>query len=112
MSRPIPSLLVTATAVLAATLAVAGAVAAGVPTVSQKSRAFGVRDLQIAKGDTVRFTNDDSFIHQVYVRAAAMKFESREQEPGQVVDVLFPAFGNFEVRCEIHPKMLLNVSVR
>ena len=108
MFRLVPTLLVAAAATLTTTLAVAG----GLSVVSQKSRAFAMRDLQISRGDTVRFTNDDAFLHQVFVRSASMNYESAEQEPGQAVDVVFSAAGTFEVRCEIHPKMLLNVAVR
>jgi plastocyanin len=45
------------------------------------------------------------------VRASAFSFVSNEQEPGRNVDVRFPVAGTFEVRCEIHPRMLLTVTV-
>jgi plastocyanin len=86
--------------------------AAGIATVSQKGRAFAVRDVQIARGDTVRFNNDDEFTHQIYVQSPSFGFESPEQTPGQTVDVRFTAAGTFEVRCHIHPKMLLHVDAR
>jgi plastocyanin len=41
-----------------------------------------------------------------------MSFDSDEQPPGQNVSVTFPASGIFEVRCHIHPKMSLIVTVR
>jgi plastocyanin len=97
---------------LAATLPAAVALAAGVATVSQKNRAFGVHDVQIAQGDTIHFTNDDDFTHQIYVQSPSLTYESEEQDPGQAVDVRFPVPGTFEVRCHIHPKMLLHVDVR
>lgn len=80
--------------------------------VSQQNRAFRVSEAQLSRGDVVRFTNDDTFLHQVFVRSPALDFESAEQEPGQAVEVRFPASGTFEVRCRIHPKMLLRVDVR
>jgi len=40
-----------------------------------------------------------------------MKFDSDEQAPGDIVDVKFPNSGEFDVRCGIHPRMLLHVSV-
>lgn len=88
------------------------AVAAEVATVSQHGRAFVVHEVQIARGDTVHFTNDDDFTHQIYVSSPSFTFESAEQPPGQAVDVRFPSAGAFEVRCHIHPKMLLHVNAR
>ena len=96
----------------AAALPATLALAAGIATVSQQGRAFLVHYVQIAPGDTVRFTNNDDFTHQVYVNSPSFTYESAEQEPGQVVDVRFPMAGAFEVRCHIHPKMLLRVDVR
>jgi plastocyanin len=96
----------------AAFLPTALALAAGIATVSQQGRAFLVHDLQIARGDTVHFTNDDDFTHQIYVNSPSFNFESAEQAPGQAVDLRFPTAGLFEVRCHIHPKMLLHVDVR
>ncbi len=98
--------------VMASAACAVAAFAGGVVAVSQKGRAFTVASVQVARGDTVRFNNEDSFLHQIYVHAPAMDFESDEQEPGASVDIRFPASGSFEVRCQIHPKMLLNVSVR
>lgn len=97
---------------LAAMLPAAVTLASGMTTVSQKNRAFGVHDVQIARGDTIHFTNDDEFTHQIYVESPSLKYESDEQDPGQTVDVRFPATGTFEVRCHIHPRMLLHVDVR
>lgn len=79
--------------------------------VSQKNRAFEVQQVQIHKGDTVRFDNNDEFGHQIYVQSPGFSFESDEADPGRQVDVRFPAAGDFEVHCHIHPKMRLNVHV-
>jgi plastocyanin len=63
-------------------------------------------------GDTISFTNDDEFLHQIYVRSDRFQFESAEQTPGETIDVLFPVQGDFAVECEIHPKMHLAVTVK
>ena len=78
----------------------------------QKDRAFNVGDITIAAGDSLVFTNQDPFLHQIYVNSPAMNFESSEQPPGQSLDVRFPTAGNFTVRCHIHPTMALNVTVK
>ncbi len=85
--------------------------AAQIHNVSQKGRMFQAREIDIARGDTIRFSNDDEFLHQIYVKSPSFTFESDEQAPGQSIDVRFPE-GTFEVRCRIHPKMLLVVHAK
>jgi len=88
------------------------ALAGTVVSVVQKGRAFASQRLDIRAGDSVRFLNEDTFIHHVFVKSATMNYNSDEQEPGQSVDVRFPVAGMFTVHCEIHPKMSLQVDVR
>ena len=90
----------------------AAASCAGLATVAQRGRAFTVPSVQVARGDTVRFVNDDAFLHQVFVESPTFKYESAEQEPGTNVDVRFTSAGTFTVRCHIHPKMTLQVEAR
>ncbi len=93
-------------------IATSVALAATVVSVVQKGRAFATQRLDIRAGDSVRFMNEDTFIHHVFVKSATMNYNSDEQEPGQSIDVRFPVAGTFNVRCEIHPKMSLQVDVR
>jgi len=85
--------------------------AAAVHRIVQKGRAFALGDITIPRGDTVLFTNEDEFLHQIYVDSKSMPFDSPEQAPGQTIEVNFPRSGTFPVRCHIHPKMLLTVRV-
>jgi plastocyanin len=85
--------------------------AAAVHRIVQKGRAFAIGDITIPRGDTVLFTNEDEFLHQIYVDSRNMSFDSPEQAPGQTIEVNFPRSGTFPVRCHIHPKMLLTVRV-
>jgi plastocyanin len=80
--------------------------------VVQRNRAFSLREIVVKAGDTLRFSNDDEFLHQIYVTSPALTFDSAEQPPGQVIDVKLSASGMFEVQCHIHPKMHLNVTVQ
>ncbi len=80
--------------------------------VTQRDRAFTVTSVTVPVGGVLRFQNDDEFIHQLFVSAPTMTYESDEQEPGKAVDVRFTSPGTFEVRCHIHPRMLLQVTVR
>lgn len=96
-----------------AALGVAGtALASEVITVVQKDRNFHTDAVDVAAGDVVRFTNEDPYVHQLYTRSATFNFSSEKQEKGKILSVPFTVAGDFEVRCEIHPKMLLKVHVR
>lgn len=86
--------------------------AAELVTVSQKGRAFATRELRIARGDTVRFANDDDFPHQIQARGPGLELDSDLQAPGESLAVPFPAAGAFEVRCGVHPKMRLTITVQ
>lgn len=104
--------------VLAACLALAAttretpvAWAAEIYEIVQKNRMFHTKEIDIARGAVVRFINADAFLHQIYVKSPDFSFESDEQAPGKNIDVKFPA-GTFEVRCRIHPKMLLVVHAK
>jgi cytochrome c peroxidase len=86
--------------------------AGAVHRVAQRGREFAVRTLEIAAGDVVEFTNDDEFLHQIFVTAASFKFDSAEQAPGETIEVAFPNSGVYTVRCHIHPKMLLSITAK
>jgi plastocyanin len=80
-------------------------------TIVQMGRAFHPSETTIVPGETLVFSNHDDFIHQIYVKSNVMSFDSDEQPPGQNVSVTFPVAGTFQVRCHIHPKMSLIVTV-
>ena len=78
----------------------------------QMGRAFHPGEVTIARGETLTFANRDDFIHQIYVKSDTMNFDSDEQPPGENVVLKFFAAGTFAVRCHIHPKMNLTVTVK
>jgi plastocyanin len=80
--------------------------------VVQASRKFDPKEVSIRVGEALNIINRDDFIHEIYISADAMNFESNEQSPGQTVTVYFPSAGTFSVRCHIHPRMLLTVHVK
>ncbi len=87
------------------------ALAAQSHLIVQRGRAFSLPEIRIAAGDTLEFSNQDDFIHQIYIKSPTLNFDSSEQWPGKVITVRFPVRGTFEVHCHIHPKMLLTVDV-
>ena len=88
------------------------AIAAQSYRVSQKGRAFNLKEIAIALGDTVLFGNDDDFIHQIYVKSDNFNVDTAESYPGNSMPVVFTKRGTFEVHCHIHPKMGLVVTVK
>ena len=83
--------------------------AAADAVVTQTSRAFRPTDVTVNRGEAVTFTNDDSYIHQIYVDGL---FDSEEKGPGENLNETFPRSGTFLVRCHIHPTMRMTVHVR
>ena len=88
------------------------AIAAQSYRISQKGRAFNLKEITIAVGDTVLFGNDDDFIHQIYVKSDNFNVDTAESYPGNSMPVMFTKRGTFEVHCHIHPKMGLVVTVK
>jgi plastocyanin len=78
-------------------------------TIAQQGRAFHPSEVTINRGESLTFTNNDEFIHQIYVTGL---FDTDERSPGQNITENFPQSGTFEVRCHIHPKMKLVVHVK
>ena len=81
------------------------------PLVIQKHKAFSVNALSVSRGETIRFTNADPYPHQLYTKGKGIDVDSDLQQPGQDIDITFPESGTFEVRCGVHPRMLLTVTV-
>jgi plastocyanin len=79
--------------------------------VVQQGRRFHPGEVTIAKGDTLTFTNNDEFIHQIFLTAQNFNFDTKEKSPGQTDTETFTQSGTFEVHCHIHPKMKLVVHV-
>jgi plastocyanin len=75
----------------------------------QKGRAFRPAAVTIMRGEALTFTNDDSFIHQIYVDG---QFDSEEKGPGENINQTFLRTGTFQVRCHIHPTMKMTVQVK
>lgn len=84
---------------------------AGAVQVSQMNRRFAPDSVALPAGGSLRILNDDRFIHHVYVEADVKKFDSGDQRPGESVNLPFAGAGIYHIRCAIHPKMKLTVTV-
>jgi plastocyanin len=79
----------------------------------QHDRSFSVDAITVAVGDTIQFSNNDDFIHQIYSDTSKVfNFDTDESEPGNSIFIKFTTAGTFEVHCHIHPKMGLIVTVK
>ena len=90
-------------------LGVGIAAAALTHTVGQTDKAFDTKKLTVAVGDTVLFVNNDDVKHNVMVKKLGIN--TGLQDPGGEASVTFDKAGKFKVRCGIHPKMKITVTV-
>jgi plastocyanin len=101
-----------ALAVLALALVTSAAQAEEV-VVAQKGKVFSIDTATIKPGDTVKFVNDDTVTHNVYITGAGgEQHNNGTQEPGQTTVVTFDKPGNFTVECLVHPKMHMSIVVK
>src|SRR5262249_15239736 len=82
-----------------------------VSTVTQDDKAFSPTHIALRRGQRLWILNNDTRTHNVRVFDPAFNFDSGAQEPGETVEVAFPAQGSLLVFCGIHPKMELTVDV-
>lgn len=79
--------------------------------VGQKDKAFTVKELKIKVGDTVKFTNNDPFFHNVFSLSDAKLFDLGSYPKGESREVVFDQPGQVEVECAIHPSMQMKIHV-
>ncbi len=81
-------------------------------TVTMKGRSFSPTALRIRPGDTVRFVNDDSVVHNVYSMTPGHFFTSGRRAPGRHAVFVFNRPGAFDVLSAAHyDRMKLHVEV-
>jgi len=112
-SLGVAQMLVKAYAVCAAVgvLALAGVAWASAFTVDQKNLKFSVRELKIAKGDSIEFTNSDDTSHNITISGQGITLNSGLQAPGRPFKAPFAKTGVYKVSCGIHPNMRMTVVV-
>ena len=81
------------------------------PVISQKDKTF-IPDLRVVvAGQSVQFTNDDPWVHNVFSTSAARPFDLGQPGPHETRTVSFPDPGLIDVFCNIHEQMYANVLV-
>ena len=92
-------------------LALAGAAWAAAFTVDQKNLKFSVKELHVAKGDSVEFLNHDDTSHNITITGEGFTANSGLQAPGKPFKAPFAKAGVYKVSCGIHPNMRMTVTV-
>ena len=80
--------------------------------ITQKGKAFSESEITLAPGDNLIFKNDDDTSHNVFSAVEPMKFNLGIQKPGSEASHKFDSAGVAELRCAIHPKMKIKVTVK
>ena len=96
----------------AALLTLTGAAHAQSYEVGQTDKKFTQEHLDIKVGDTVKFTNNDPFFHNVFSLSDAEMFDLGSYPQGESRDVQFNTAGEIEVECAIHPEMRMIINVQ
>jgi plastocyanin len=86
--------------------------APGEHTVVQQNKEFSVTEITVKPGEKVHFKNSDEVTHNVFSNSKINPFNIKIQQPGGTSTVEFKDEGVSEVRCAIHPKMKLLVTVK
>lgn len=79
--------------------------------VGQNNKNFTVSSLTVKVGDTVKFTNEDAFFHNVFSLSDAAMFDLGSYPKGESREVTFEEKGLVEVECAIHPSMQMKITV-
>lgn len=80
--------------------------------VGQEGKKFSVDKLEIKVGDSVKFTNQDSFFHNVYSLSDLKTFDLGSYPKGEFRTVTFDKAGVIPVECAIHPNMYMEIHVK
>lgn len=101
------------TSIRIASLILLGVVVVSAETViDQKDRKFSKTEITVKPGESISFVNSDDVAHNVFSVTPNLEFEIKRQGPGEKSTITFQKEGVVEVRCSIHPRMKLNVTVK
>jgi plastocyanin len=81
-------------------------------TINQKDKEFSQTEITIKPGEKIVFQNSDAVTHNVFSNSKVNPFHIKIQQPGNSSTVQFADEGTTEVRCAIHPRMKLMVTVK
>ena len=79
--------------------------------IDQQNKEFSQKSVTIKVGDSLKFVNKDDIVHEVHSSTDGYDFDLGAQKPGSDTTYTFDKPGKVKVRCAIHPKMKLEVTV-
>ena len=101
-----------AAVVLAAAIPASASAFAAEHVVHMSGSNYAPSEIDGRVGDTIRFVNDDTVNHDVFVPTVGFGIDLGRQEPGDEQTMTLGKAGAFEAECVFHGHMLLTVSVR
>lgn len=79
--------------------------------VVQADKKFSERSLTIKVGDTIEFVNEDTHVHNIHSATSGFEFDLGAQATGQTLSIVFDTAGKLKIRCAIHPRMKMKITV-
>ena len=98
--------------VAVAALLLAAQAQAAEHVVTQKGRAFSVKQLTVKQGDSIKFVNEDPFAHNVFSLSETKNFDLGSHGQGTARSVVMDKAGTVDVECAVHPDMKMVVEVK
>ena len=80
-------------------------------TVIEENKSFDQKEITIKVGDSIKFVNKDKHTHNVYSKTKGHEFDVGGQKAGTANSITFSKSGKIKVRCAMHPKMKLTITV-
>jgi plastocyanin len=80
-------------------------------TISQKGKVFSETSVEIKKGDTLVFLNDDNVAHNILSTTPGNVFNLGLIGPGHSTPVTFDKSGDMQIICAMHPSMKMSLKV-
>lgn len=79
--------------------------------IAEKGKEFSKSELAAKVGDSVTFENQDSIVHNIFSLTPGHEFQTKARKPGESYTLKVDKEGKVAVRCALHPKMKLDVTV-
>jgi len=92
-------------------LAIASAAWAQTLSITQAGKKFSEKRVTIKVGESLEFVNDDGNVHNVHSSTEGHEFDLGAQKPNETSTHTFTKPGKVKVRCAIHPRMKMIVTV-
>jgi plastocyanin len=86
-------------------------------TVTQTNKTFRMNGEKLEKltikvGDSIRFLNEDPFLHNVFSLSDIKNFDLGSYPKGESKSVTFDKPGQAEIECSVHPQMRFELEVK